>query len=260
MLKKVYAAMFFLLSTATSYAACGIDQTGCSLFSISPMVGYYSYREPGLMSIKGPSFGLDGSYQYIDRNKVTLIVDGQLGFVNGKYDGSLLNGQPFQMDNDDSYILGISPKIGYVFFWQKLSLALTPFIGLGYRFLNNDSSHDSAGYLRISNYFYIPVGVDVNWHKGKLVFQSRIEFDGLIRGVQYSGIDGGVTNQQREGWGANGYLLLGRDQESWTWLVGPYIKYWKIQSSETANGATTNGWYEPENNTLDVGLLFKFIF
>ncbi len=260
MIKRIVGFSAILLTTINANATCGIDKAGCSLFSISPMAGYYSYREPGLISIKGPSFGLDGSYQYIDRNKVTLIVDGQFGFVNGKYDGRLLNGQAFQMDNDNSYILGISPKVGYVFSWQKSGLKLTPYIGLGYRYLNNDSSNNSAGYLRISNYFYIPVGADISWHKNKLIIQSRLEFDGLIHGIQYSGIDGGVTNQQREGWGANGYLLLGRDQGSWAWLIGPYIKYWKIQTSETADGATQKVWYEPENNTVDAGLMMKFIF
>ncbi|WP_440682832.1 hypothetical protein [Cysteiniphilum halobium] len=259
MIKRIIAFSAILLMAINVNATCGIDKVGCSLFSISPMAGYYSYREPGLMSIKGPSFGLDGNYQYIDRNKVTLIVDGQLGFVNGKYDGRLLNGQPFQMENDNSYILGIAPKLGYVFSWQRAGLKLTPYIGLGYRYLHNDSSNNSAGYLRISNYFYIPVGADISWHMNKFIIQSRLELDGLIHGTQYSGIDGGISNQQREGWGANGYILLGREQGGWAWLIGPYIKYWKVQTSEVASG-NTNKWIEPENNTVDVGLMIKFIF
>ncbi|WP_100550587.1 hypothetical protein [Caedibacter taeniospiralis] len=270
MIKKIKKTLIFSalsFSVANSYEVCGIDKVGCSLISISPAIGYYKYEEPKIhtpqgqkyMNIKGVSFRLDGAYQYIDRNRVTLIVDGELAFVNGKYDGFLQNGEPFQMSNDDSYILGVSPKIGYVFSWQGVGVNLTPFVGLGYRFLDNDTSGTSGGYKRISNYFYIPIGVDFDWRKNKFMLQSRVEFDGLIQGVQYSSVDGGVTNDQREGWGANAYVLLGRDQGGWAWLVGPYVKYWKMQTSETSTGNTGN-WVEPENNTLESGVQFKFIF
>ncbi len=262
MVKKALILASLSLSPLMVNSMCEVDKIDCSEFSLSPAIGYYSYREPGLMSIKGPSIALDGSYQYIERNRITLMIEGQLGFVNGKYDGRLNDKQqtPFQMNNDNSFIFGISPRIGYLFQFPKVLITVTPFLGLGYRYLNNDTSNDSHGYLRASNYFYIPIGLQFTWLHKKLVLESKLEFDYLIRGIQYSSVDGGIVNQQREGWGANGNILLGRNQGSWMWLIGPYIRYWKIQTSDIANGNAEKGWYEPENNTLGVGVMAKFVF
>ena len=261
MLKRSFLAGVLCIAATSAYSLCSEHNRSCSLFSISPTFGYYQYKEPGLMSIKGPSFGLQLDYQQISRNGMVLFVNAELGFVNGKYDGRLNDNEqtPFTMNNDNSYILGISPRLGYQFLLYQQQLALTPYAGLGYRFLHNGTSDNQYGYLRISNYFYLPLGVQLTLNKGHFMMQSQLEFDVLPHGIQYSGVDGGVYNQQDRGFGANANILFGQDESSWAWLVGPYVKYWKIPDSK-AEAGNTYTWKEPKNNTLDIGLMAKFIF
>ncbi|WP_119343778.1 hypothetical protein [Facilibium subflavum] len=259
MIKKNITFLSLCVLSSLSYAHCELGQTSCSRFSLSPTIGYYKYAEPGYMKITGLSVGLQFDYQYIQKNNLVLQIQSQLGFVNGKYDGSLLNSQPYSNSNDDSYIFSVAPSVGYRFSFSNNAMQLIPYAGLGYRFLNNDTSDTSAGYQRLSNYFYLPVGFQFEQQLKRWQWQLNAEFDYLIYGNQYSGIDGGVNNPQHHGWGANASLLFGHQVDSVGWYVGPYIKYWRIQQSDTASG-NTSSWVEPENYTVDAGVMFKFVF
>jgi len=83
------------------------------------------------------------------------------------------------MNNIDDYILEFRGLAGYDFPVSKASF-LTPYAGIGYRYLNDDSSGKVAstgalGYERESNYIYSPIGVKFiadlkkGWSMGAMV-------------------------------------------------------------------------------------------
>jgi len=256
MFNKITLLLFSLLIIGSAHAEFELGNNEGSRVSFSAAAGYYQYKEPGVMKITGPSLSLDLDYQYTYTNNIVLMLNSDFGFVYGKYDGSLddKTKTPVTINGSNSFILGISPRLGYQYL-PKYSFKLLQFIGLGYRYLHNDSSHHPNGYLRKSNYFYLSVGFIFEYEYQQWLWQSTIEFNNLIQGIQYSGRDGGVTNKQDSGFGIKGNILMGRNTGHVTWLLGPYIKYWNIKDSDVVSGLI-----EPANNTLDIGLMLRFIF
>lgn len=69
---------------------------------------------------------------------------------------------------------------------------LTPYTGIGYRYLNDDSSGmtsttGASGYERESNYFYSPAGIEAFYLPGEwLVSGDDLEYDIFWRGKQIS--------------------------------------------------------------------------
>ena len=54
---------------------------------------------------------------------------------------------------------------------------------------------------------------------------------------------------------------MGRNTGHVTWLIGPYIKHWNIKDSDSVKSSVDGKFYhEPANNTLDIGLMLRFIF
>ena len=252
MFNKITLLLFSLLIIGSAHAEFELGNNEGSRVSFSSAAGYYQYKEPGLMKITGPSLSLDLDYQYTYTNNIVLMLNSDFGFVYGRYDGSLMDGTPASL-NSNSFILGISPRLGYQFYLPKYSFRLLQFIGLGYRYLNNDTSNDSRGYLRQSNYFYLSVGFIFEYEYQDWLWQSEIEFNNLIQGIQYSGIAGGITNKQDSGFGIKGNILMGRNTGHVTWLIGPYIKYWNIKDSDSVKSSVDGKFYhEPANNTLDI--------
>ena len=245
---------------------------------IGVTVSSYAYSEPSLnVSMKATNLGLDYTGTYAFGND--WFVLGNLNYNNGsvKYSGTgTQSGIP-------QYYYDIKAAVGYDFAVEGIQLS--PYIGLGYRFLSQQwggtsTSTGALGYDRQSTYNYIPIGVvnriAVNDNKAKI--ETTLEYDYLISGNQYSGISslngttGGNTyagipnqnNSQTSGYGLNLTVMYKED----SWGVGPYFKYWNIQQSNTSTfGYTKNGvpyvgatLYEPSNNTKEYGVkaIYRF--
>ena len=264
------SALLFIAASGGLAASSYVDKPdvgGTSTF-ISPTLGYYQYKEePSMMKITGPSYGLAFGHRYVGQHDFVWLLQGEVSVVNGKYDGSLQNGSPYSYAHDRSDIAALSLSLGRRFFITNQKdhrVAMITYIGLGYRYLLNDSSNNPHGYLRESNYVYLPVGVQLFTIKGQMVIQSQLEFDYLLQGTQHtdlptSGKDYRLTNQQNSGYGANANLLFGRRHGSWTWLVGPYVKYWNIAESDVVV-IGFEPLVEPKNNTLEAGITFRLVF
>jgi hypothetical protein len=80
---------------------------------------------------------------------VMFGLEGRFAFGQVDYDGALLDGTPYTVDNVDDYTLEARAILGA----DQLSSAAmhTIYTGLGYRYLNDDLSSDPAGYERESN-------------------------------------------------------------------------------------------------------------
>ncbi len=146
---------------------------------------------------------------------------------------------------------------------------LTPYLGFGVRYLNDDSSGRATstgalGYDRESRYFYIPIGVEFTTRlaDGWLV-APNLEYDIFVNGTQtshLSDVNAGfpdIKNKQRDGFGMRGSLKFIKQNKPINLVVEPYIRYWHIDDSDETTAAgpifLVTG-LEPENKTTEYGV------
>lgn len=142
------------------------------------------------------------------------------------------------------------------------AFSLSPYVGIGYRNLHNDSSDTViggiSGYRRTSEYLYAPIGLTARF---RVTDTSRIslnaEYDGLLQGNQKSNLSDvnpalpDVDNDQNSGRGVRGSAMF----ETKSWSVGPFIEYWNINQSDAGPVG-----YEPHNYTLEYGAQVRYRF
>jgi len=216
-------------------------------WEVAPEVSYYRYTEPGTMKNEGVLYGVAASYTDY-RPQGLFRVDGEFAYGEVEYEGSLMDGTPYTMDGNYDFLLNLrllwgwtSPAEG----WDNLLYA-----GLGYRGLNDYAGDDPAGYDRQSNYLYVPLGLRTyHYLAGHWQIGLGGEFDVLLVGAQYSGLDGGVVNIQWPGFGARASAELRYRAKAADLALAPFVQYWWVEES-----STSKGWYEPRNDTLQYGL------
>lgn len=262
-MKKVLLSL--ILAGCFSLAAAGVSlaqvqtQRHAGEFGVESY--YFKYKEPGVMREKGIFYGLNGAYTF--RDKIMLRAEGRgaFGQVDYKNSGTL--------NNIDDFTLEFRGLAGYGFDIFTASL-LTPYLGIGYRYLNDDSkgkvtSTGALGYERESNYFYTPVGIETltelnnGWSWG-----LRAEYDYFWKGIQKSHLRDAnrafndIENDQNKGYGVRGSAKLLLKSEGIDFIVEPFIRYWNIKKSEDANvtfaGVIVGTGFEPKNNTTEVGI------
>ena len=152
---------------------------------------------------------------------------------------------------------------------------LTPYLGFGYRYLDDDSSGrvsstGANGYERESRYYYIPLGVDFTTKiaEGWMV-TPNLEYDLFIQGKQVSrlsDVNSGfpdLRNKQRHGFGLRGSIKFIKVGNPMSFVFEPYIRYWHIQDSEdqtvTGSSFIVTG-LEPENKTTEYGVRLGAMF
>jgi len=147
------------------------------------------------------------------------------------------------------------------------SVSLSPFLGLGYRYLYNDSrgytSTGAIGYRRESNYLYAPIGLTMRIHLGsRWVLAPTGEADVFIRGTQVSKLSDtdlgyiDVTNEQKKGRGHRASLVLEKDH----WAFGAWMHYWDIKDSDVQPIGLGMAGLEPANWTRESGIEFRYRF
>lgn len=259
-MRKISLLSLSIISSPLAYATCLSNDTHCTEWQLSPLVGYYQYEEPNLMKVKGPLLGVEGTVFHAN-STVALLSQVKIAYNFGSYSS---NGSG-SISNFPSYYINLSQSIGHRFAFPANLFAITPYIGLGYRYLENDSSDKIStlgfsGYMRQSNYFYIPFGIWMDYRPANWIMQSKVEFDWMFYGSQYSGVDGGVRNTQRNGYGFNANFLIGQPiSETSTLLMGPYFEYWNIPDSNIVAG-NIGRWMEPKNSTIEAGLMMTYSF
>lgn len=250
-------AGFLLAAPANSFA----EPIKGSQWELAPEAYYYEYREPDVMKETGIMYGLSGAYAYRDN----FVLKAEARFAYGQVDYK----NSGDVDNINDYAGEARGLAGYDFAVSK-RLTLTPFIGAGFRYLNDDlkgksTSTGAVGYERESHYFYSPIGIDAamelndGWSLG-----ASAEFDYLWWGLQKSHLSDvdpafdDLENKQRHGYGIRGALRVGKKGDKLDWFVEPFIRYWHISQSEedavTYSGTIWGSGYEPKNRTTEVGV------
>lgn len=222
---------------------------------------YIKYEEPGVMKEEGVMNGINTAYTYRDR--VMLKIDARVSYGQVDYENS------GTIDNIDDYLIELRAVEGYGIRLSDTAI-VTPYLGFGYRYLNDDSSGmttstGAKGYERESNYYYFPIGVeaeaDVNdvWSIGAVM-----EYDYFLSGEQKSHLSDAdasfkdLKNDQDDGYGLRGSVKLVKKGETADILIEPYINYWNIKKSNDANvtyaGVIVGYGYEPKNNSTEAGI------
>ncbi len=225
---------------------------------------YKTYYEPDVMNEKGMMYGVHLAYTYHDK----VMAKGQLIVASGSVDYDSNNTGSISGISDNQW--EIRGLLGYDFAVDP-KFFVTPYIGLGYRYLGDDSSgkistNSFHGYNRQSNYWYSPVGIEFTkilaegWTIG-----AGGEFDIFWSGTQKSFLSNAnpsypdVSNQQNQGYGIRGSIRVEKKFTYAAILVEPFIRYWNIGQSDTYTSATFSG-YEPKNNTTEYGALVGIKF
>ena len=216
-------------------------------------------------------YGIDASYAYrVQAPELPsgldiwmLKVDGRFSYGQVDYDGALSDGTPYTIDNIDDYILEFRGIWGCDVSLSK-RVTFTPYIGLGYRYLNDDPSFDPYSYEREQSYLYSPIGIEAcvelsrGWFIGA-IFEYDIFWDGKNRS-HFSNISptyNDLNFNQDEGYGIRGSIKLQKKGEKLTLVIEPFIRYWNIKQSDldllSISGVPYAYYIEPKNNSTEIG-------
>jgi hypothetical protein len=160
---------------------------------------------------------------------------------------------------------------------------VTPYLGLGYRMMFDDTKK-AFGYERRFRYAYIPIGLEGlrQWTSGwELTF--NLEYDYLASGEQKdllneSGlilVSSGKTfsvdpveYDLDKGFGARGSFKLVRKRKDFDLFFEPFVRYWEVEQTEREQLTSEGGkiaWlysatneevaiFAPENKTIETGM------
>jgi hypothetical protein len=236
-------------------------------FEIGTEIYYKFYEEPDVMQENGMMYGLVGSYTY--HNKLMFKLEGRGSWGQMAYSNS------GNINGINDYLLEARALVGYDFPILKVH-SITPYLGGGYRYLNDNSAGristtGARGYERESNYFYSPIGIEAIANVGKtLSLREVIEFDYFWMGIQKSHLSDAVVgyndiiNTQKKGYGLRGSITLHITGKKIDFEIGPFIKYWSIEESETDivtyfDTPIAVG-FEPTNYTIEAGIMGSIKF
>jgi hypothetical protein len=261
----IFITCFVIAGVENSFA----EKLKKETWSLGPEISYFAYEEPHFAETRGFLYGIAGSYTYHDN--LMLKAEGRYSFGNLNY-SSPVSGT---MEGIPDYIWEVRGLAGYDFPVQSGSI-LTPYIGLAYRYLNDDSSGKvtsvgDGGYERESNYYYSPVGVKViRQAKNGWSTEATAEYDIFWWGKQISHLSDAVPcyndpeNRQKHGYGIRGSIEFQKKAEDMDFAIEPFIRYWSIKESQHADltqfGVKVNEVIEPQNHSTEYGinLLVRF--
>jgi opacity protein-like surface antigen len=264
-LKKILAGAALLLgisSVAIAQTATAPNPIATRRgFEVGGQIAHYHYEEPDFAKLIGNRAGLVGAYTFPQRwDRVFFRVDGRGSHGALKYQGS------GTQDSVPDLIIETRGVAGMDFFPGN-RVSLSPYLGLGYRYLYNDlrgrSSTNAVGYRRYSNYLYAPVGVTIRFDLGnRWVLAPTVEADIFILGKQKSQLSDAnlglndVTNTQKRGSGYRGYLMVEKDHLAF----GAWTHYWNIKDSDVQPIGLGRAGLEPANWTRESGIEFRYRF
>lgn len=258
-------------------------------FEIGPELFHYYYEEPGLMEMDGWLVGLDARFTWISprlrqiqapssdahtKEQVLLRQQNLIIHLHGRYavgetdyDGALLDEfmTPYQVSGIDTTTYEVRALAGYAPFVTEHSYTAF-YLGFGYRFKDDDSSFDPAGYKRESTYRYIPIAIEHHRQMANgQAWSLFVEYDHLTSGEQVSTLPDlpGIRKQQRSGYGLRAAIAWHGTARHFEWRLEPFIRYWDIADSDSVFLRTREGLVEvlePANTTLEIGLGTRIVF
>ena len=217
----------------------------------------YTYREPdgsSPISLKGRMQG--GSIRYENLNEESAFyfaLEGRWMGGTTDYEGWLIASPPVPHQSSD---IGDYYYEGRLHLGRVANLSETTQVwasaGLAYRYLKDHMNKDPHGYLRESNYVYMPFTGELRFKGAFCELDLRGEFDYLLFGWQNSHMkERTLRHDQHSGYGLrlSAKIQFNLDGKKTGVFVEPFYRYWDIRDSET-NG----GYLEPHNTTKELGI------
>ncbi len=238
-------------------------------WEISPEVYYVKYEEPGIMQNEGVMYGVHGTL--VSHRYLMLKIEGRLAAGQVDYTSA----ESGSLDNLNDYTYEARFLAGPDIKSKDEKIALTPFFGVAYRYLNDDSaggvtSTGHRGYERESEYFYSPLGVEIMVEKSGWSFGAAAEYDIFWSGQQTSHLSDAVANlndvknSQDSGYGTRFSLKAVKKGEKFDISIEPFFRWWKIDESNLSNvtyaGVLVGYGYEPSNETTEIGAKVGVLF
>lgn len=263
---------------------------------LGPEIYYYKYTERIGVKDTGTFHGMFFNYTYrisqnqpihslgdifSDANKVNMFrLEGRAATGLIDYEGS------GTWDGIRDIVGEIRGLAGYDIPVTE-QVRITPFSGVGYRYLFDDFSsvpdrtidgvNYYSGYDRESDYTYIPLGLEAEKKLSEgWSIQATAEYDFFLVGhqkshfedEQFAGDNPGfetLKNKQKHGSGFRVSARLTKETGKLDFFVEPYFRYWHIKDSEidfvTINGQLLcdeddlcDAGLEPDNKTRELGV------
>jgi hypothetical protein len=220
----------------------------------------FRYVEPRIMRDHGAMYGPTAAYTWY-HDALALRGEGRLAFGQVDYKSPVSG----TMSDISDVALELRGLAGWEFAPRRV--AVTPYAGLAYRYLNDDASGKvtsigAGGYERTSNYFYTPIGVASMMPLcDKWSFGATVEYDLFWLGRQGSELSDAapefpnVTNHQEDGFGWRGSVRFVRHFEKHDLVLEPFVRYWHIGASNISKDTL-----EPDNRTVEAGLMVGVTF
>ncbi|TEW52784.1 autotransporter domain-containing protein [Psychromonas algicola] len=247
--------VFIFLSCFSSFPAVAKTDITLGIYASD-----ITYTEPNVMQEKGTLKGVIGSVRF---NRGGAFQSFEASYARGEMDyvgSGTINDIPDE-------VFEIKGLFGRDFNLNR-DLSLSPYLGLGYRYLNDDSSGlvsstGASGYEREQVYFYMPIGFELKKNRKVLGFKlsSRIEYDYFISGENNSYLGeisssyDNITLNQDDGYGYRFSLAFTKAFNNGSSLtIEPFYRYWHIDDSEITYDSINRGWIEPDNNSKEMGI------
>jgi len=240
-------------------------------WEIGPEIYHFQYEEPSVdVEEDGVMFGLTGSFTHHNPSRLMFTAEGRGAWGEVDYTGTgMIDGIP-------DWTLEGRLAAGYDIHLDEFK-RFTPFFGIGYRYLNDDSSGmtsttGAVGYERESNYLYSPIGLMFDARlSGGWRIGMKVEYDLFWSGKQITHLEdvdpslNTVTNKQRRGFGLRGSLTFQKKVgEKIDVAIKPFIRWWRIKNSEfavvTFAGTPIGLGLEPKNETIEAGGQISILF
>jgi len=249
----------FVVSTALAQ-----DKTKIHNFNIAPEVSSYEYKEPGVMKYSGTMYGLTAEYLNnggVGRIKQTMPIQlrGRVNYMQGKlkYDGAYMSGEPLKFSGQKNYFVdtifaaGMEARVN-----EKFSVS--PYLGLGYRYLQDKGDAHPASYKREQTYLYLPIGADLKIYPATTWMVSfNTELDILLRGENKSHVSEwfgeDLKFRQKSGYGLRLSAKIEKNFQSVGVFAEPFYRYWDIKRSDIETNAY-GAFVEPKNKTNEFGM------
>lgn len=226
----------------------------------------YRYTEPGLISHSGYLFGVFARVPMKLTPNVVGLLDSDLAVGTLDYDGSLCD----KFNNCTDYKAKTYDAIFRTVygFHYIVSEQIQLYSGPGLRYLY-DKGIGVGFYTRIGTYFFIPLGIQINFTRFSGLFNLDIEYDFFLSGLMKSKISeadatlSDVNHKQTKGSGSKFSLRYTAMNSKVFWFAG--YENWSIGDSNVEpkiiNGVDSgNSFIEPKNFTDAVSVGTGYIF
>ena len=235
---------------------------------------------------------LDYSYRERFQGETVASDDGRFAGLTASFVAGLGGGFLFRArlstdfgsvdySSEDGEIDDVRQSIGQLEFQAARDFPLghaatiTPFIGLGSRILSDNSGGKETesgilGYDRDINYAFVPIGAAVTMPIGPSnILSFSAQYNWVVGGdaeSRFSEIDPEFPDLKMDipgGHGLEASAMLGIPIGTTQLRVGPFIRHWNIQQSESLTfeeDGEAIELFEPANKSTELGLRLSVAF